>query len=58
MLRVMGLSPLVEGATVRAEGARVHGRLRIPEGKREGLAERAMLLLQAIAKQRSPDAAP
>jgi hypothetical protein len=58
MLRVMGLSPLVEGATVRAEGARVHGRLRIPEGKREGLAERAMLLLQAIAKQRSPETAP
>jgi hypothetical protein len=58
MLRVMGLSPLVEGATVRAEGARVHGNLRIPEGKREGLSERLMFLLQAIAKQRSSDAQP
>jgi hypothetical protein len=58
MLRVMGLSPLVEGATVRAEGARVHGRLRIPEAKREGLSERALFLLQAIAKQRSAEPQP
>jgi hypothetical protein len=58
MLRIMGLSPLVEGASLSAEGARVHGRLRVPESKREGLSERAMILLQAIAKQRGPQPPP
>lgn len=58
MLRIMGLSPLVEGASLRAEGSRVHGHLRVPESKREGLSERAMILLQAIAKQRGPQPPP
>jgi hypothetical protein len=57
MLRIMGLAPLVDGASLVAEGARVHGRLRIPEGKREALSERVLLLLQAIARQRG-QAAP
>ncbi len=57
MLRLMGLSPLVDGAAIEAEGARVHGRLRIPEDKREALAERVLLLLQAVARQRG-QAAP
>jgi hypothetical protein len=51
MLRLMGMGPLVDGATVEAAGARVHGRLRIPEDKREAIAERVLLLLQAIAAQ-------
>ena len=54
--RLMGLAPLVDGAQVAAEGARVHGRLRIPEDKREALAERVLLLLQAVARQRGPSA--
>jgi hypothetical protein len=56
MLRLMGLGPLVDGATLQAEGARVHGHLRIPEDKREALSERVLLLLQAVARQRGPGA--
>jgi hypothetical protein len=52
MLRLMGLGPLVDGATVTAAGARARGRLRIPEDKREAIAERVLLLLEAIARQR------
>jgi hypothetical protein len=56
MLRIMGLAPLVDGATITTAGARVRGRLRIPEDKRESLAERVLLLLQAIARQRGQGA--
>ena len=56
MLRFMGLSPLVDGASVQAAGARVRGRLRIPEDKRESLGERVLLLLQAVARQRGQPA--
>jgi hypothetical protein len=56
MLRIMGLSPLVDGATVTAAGARVRGRLRVPEDKREALGERVLLLLQAVARQRGQGA--
>jgi hypothetical protein len=52
ILRVMGLGPVIDGASLQPEGARVHGRLRIPEGKREGLSERLLFLLQTIARQR------
>ena len=52
MLRIMGLAPLVDGASLVAEGARVHGRLRIPEDKREALSERVLLLLETIARAR------
>jgi len=52
MLRVMGLSPVVQGASLVAEGARVHGRLHIPESRREALADRLLILLQALARQR------
>jgi hypothetical protein len=52
MLRVMGLAPLVDGAQLAAEGARVHGRLRIPEDKRDDISQRVLLLLQALARQR------
>ena len=56
MLRLMGLGPLVDGVTLEPEGARVHGRLRIAEDKREALAERVLLLLQAVARQRGQGA--
>jgi hypothetical protein len=51
-LRVMGLGPVFEGASLAAEGARVHGRLHIPESRREAMAERVLLLLQALARER------
>jgi hypothetical protein len=51
MLRLMGMGPLVDGASLEAEGTRVHGRLRVPEDKREAIAERVLLLLEAIARQ-------
>jgi hypothetical protein len=54
MLRLMGLSPLIDGASVQAAGSRVQGRLRIPEDKREALSERVLLLLQTVARQRGP----
>jgi len=56
MLRLMGLAPVVDGATLQAEGARVHLRLRIAEDRREALSERLALLLQTIARQRGPSA--
>jgi hypothetical protein len=58
MLRAMGLGPVVEGATLQAEGLRVHGRLRIAEDKREALSERFVVLLQALAAARGQGAAP
>src|SRR5206468_1254146 len=51
MLRLMGLAPLVECASLRAAGSRVQGHLVIPENKREGPSERILFMLQAIAKQ-------
>ena len=56
MLRLMGLAPVVDGATLQAEGARVHLRLHIAEDRREALSERLALLLQTIARQRGPSA--
>jgi hypothetical protein len=52
MLRLMGLGPVVDGAQIQPSGARVHGRLRIPEERREALSERVLLLLKAVAQQR------
>jgi hypothetical protein len=52
MLRVMGLGPVVQGASLVAEGARVHGRLHIPEARREALADRLLILMQALARER------
>jgi hypothetical protein len=54
MLRLMGLGPLFDGASLDPQGARVVGRLRIPEAEREALAARVLLLLQALASQRGP----
>jgi hypothetical protein len=58
MLRAMGLGPIVEGATLQIAGARVHGRLRIGEDKREALAERVAALLQLVAASRAGSGAP
>jgi hypothetical protein len=56
MLRIMGLGPVVDGATLQAEGPRVYLHLRIGEDRREALSERLLLLLQTIARQRGPSA--
>jgi hypothetical protein len=50
MLRVMGLGPVVDGVTLQAEGARVHGRLHVAADQREALSERLLFLLQTIAQ--------
>jgi hypothetical protein len=55
MLRILGLGPLIEGASVQAAGSQVLARLHIPEERREGLAERLRFLLETIARQ-SPSA--
>jgi len=56
MLRIMGLGPVVDGATLQADGPRVYLHLRIGEDRREALSERLLLLLQTIARQRGPSA--
>jgi hypothetical protein len=56
MLRIMGLGPVVDGATLEADGPRVFLHLRIGEDRREALSERLLLLLQTIARQRGPSA--
>jgi hypothetical protein len=53
MLRVMGLGPIVDGASLAVEGARVHGRLHIPESRREALSDRVLLLLQTLAREKA-----
>jgi hypothetical protein len=52
MLRLMGLGPVIDGVTLGAEGPRVVAHLRLAEDKREALAERVLLLLQALARER------
>jgi hypothetical protein len=52
MLRAMGLGPIVDGASLASEGARVHGRLHIPAAQREALSDRLLLLLQTLARER------
>jgi hypothetical protein len=52
MLRLMGLAPVVDGASLQAVGARVQGRVRIGEDKRDALSERLLFLLKTIAAQR------
>jgi hypothetical protein len=52
MVMLLGLSPIFEGLTVAAEGSRVHVRLHIGAERREGLAEKLLAVLQAVAKNR------
>ncbi len=50
MIMLLGLAPVFEGLTVAAEGSRVRLRLHIGADKREGLAEKLLAVLQALAK--------
>ena len=52
MVALLGLSPLLDGLTVAAEGSRVHVHLHIPANKREGLADKILAILQLLAKAR------
>lgn len=52
MLRMLGLAPLVDGASVRAVGSRVQGRLHVGEEHRAELADRLLFLLRTIARGR------
>jgi len=58
MVRFMGFLPVIDGAVLTAEGARVHGRVRIAEDKRDALSDRIQLLLQTIAKARGQATPP
>lgn len=52
MVMLLGLAPVLEGLTVTAAGSRVHVRLHIGADRREGLAEKLLAVLQALAKNR------
>jgi hypothetical protein len=52
MVVLLGLAPVFSGLNVAAEGSRVHVRLHIGADKREGLAEKLLAVLQAVAKAR------
>jgi hypothetical protein len=50
MLALLGLGPIFDGLSLGAEGARVHGHLRIPAERREGLADKLLAVLQMLAR--------
>jgi hypothetical protein len=52
MIRLLGLSPILNALTVGAEGSRVHGHLQIPVEQRERLAEKILAVLQMVAAAR------
>ena len=52
MVRMLGLGPILDGVVLGVEGTRVHGHLRIPAERREGLAEKLLAVLQMVAAAR------
>jgi hypothetical protein len=52
MVMLLGFAPVFDGLNVAAEGSRVHVRLHIGAERREGLAEKLLAVLQALAKNR------
>jgi hypothetical protein len=50
MILLLGLAPVFDGMTLASEGSRVHIRLHIGADRREGLAEKLLAVLQALAK--------
>jgi hypothetical protein len=52
MVRMLGLGRILEAVVLTAEGTRVHGHLRIPAERREGLAEKLLAILQMVAAAR------
>jgi hypothetical protein len=52
MIALLGLAPIVDGVSLGAEGARVHGHLRIAADRREGLSDKLLAVLQLLAGAR------
>ena len=52
MVRMLGLGPVLQAVVLTAEGTRVHGHLRIPAERREGLADKLLAILQMVAAAR------
>jgi hypothetical protein len=52
-LNVFGLAAIFRSAAVRAEGARVRGRLHLPEDQREDLAAKITFVLETIVRART-----
>jgi hypothetical protein len=49
---LLGLGPVLDGLSFRAEGQRVAGGLRIPASKRDLIADKVLAVLQALASGR------
>jgi hypothetical protein len=52
MVRMLGLGPILGAVVLTAEGTRVHGHLRIPSERREGLADKLLAIFQMVAAAR------
>ncbi len=52
MIRLLGLSPILNGLTVGAEGTWLHGHVEIPVEQRERLADKILAVLQMVAAAR------
>jgi len=52
MVRMLGLGPILQAVVLSVEGTRLHGHLRIPAGRREGLADKLLAILQMVAAAR------
>ena len=52
MVRMLGLGPILEAVVLTVEGTRVHGHLRIPADRREGLSDKLLAILQMVAAAR------
>jgi hypothetical protein len=52
MVRMLGLGPVLQAVVLNVEGTRLHGRLRIPAERREGLADKLLAILQMVAAAR------
>ena len=52
IIRLLGLRPILQAVVLGAEGARVHGHLRVPAESRESLSEKLLSVLQMVAGAR------
>jgi hypothetical protein len=52
MVAILGLSPVLQGTQIAAEGKRIHARLHIPAERRAELGEKLLALLQLLAASR------
>lgn len=54
MVRMLGLAPILNGVVLGAEGTRLHGHLRIPADRREGLGDKVFEIVKMIAAAHPP----